>query len=49
MINHGDTEARLASELCVAANRVNRSRFGEPGLFSLHRPRPPVPSCWTRS
>ncbi len=46
MINHGWEEATLADRLCVAAELRPLFRFAEPGLFSVHRGRLPVLSCW---
>jgi SAM-dependent methyltransferase len=49
MINHGLEEAALAEQLCVAAGLHGVSRYGEAGLFSGQRLRPPLLSCWHRS
>lgn len=48
MVNHGCEEADLAAELCSAAGLRHVSRFAERGLFSTHRGRPAILSCWTR-
>jgi SAM-dependent methyltransferase len=49
MINHGLQEASLAEQLCVAAGMRLVSRYGEIGVFSGRRRRPPLLSCWRRS
>jgi hypothetical protein len=46
MVNHGLSEAALAQDLCVAAGFRLQWRWGEDGLFSAHRGRAPVVSCW---
>jgi hypothetical protein len=48
MVNHGQQEADLADQLCIAAGLRRLVRFGEPGLLSEHRGRPAILSCWTR-
>ena len=49
MINHGLEESTLAEQLCNAAGMHVVSRYGEPGLLSNRRHRPPLLSCWRRS
>ncbi len=48
MINHGETEADLATAMCTAANLRHEFRFAEGGVLSGHRERPAILSCWSR-
>jgi hypothetical protein len=46
MVNHGIAEAAVAQDLCVAAGLKLQSQWAEDGVFSAHRGRAPVLSCW---
>jgi SAM-dependent methyltransferase len=46
LVNHGLEEAALAEQLCIAAGLAPLARWGEAGLLSGHRLRPPILSCW---
>ena len=48
MVNHGWSEAELASEYCIAAELRLAGRWADPGALSRHRLAPPVLSWWTR-
>jgi SAM-dependent methyltransferase len=48
MVNHGESEAALAEELCVAAGLRRMMRLDEPGVLSARRLSPAILSCWSR-
>jgi len=48
MVNHGPHEARIATELCIAAGLSCLHAAHAPGVFSGHRAQPAHLSCWRR-
>jgi hypothetical protein len=49
MVNHGVSEADLATEYCIAAKLRLAARWTDPGVLSRHRLSPPVLSWWTQT